>query len=562
MRKPLHVTIDYPDDIESAGGWYARRHIGQSMARFRELGISRVYWISYHDSMLRDRMADDASSLTRAVVDAGHAQGLKVYALFKPFEMGLWAAVPHFVPLPDDVRGLSSPSGLHPLAEAFVLDHPEMRMKRRSLENDGRNAAMIKLVKANAEPTRLDADGIEIWTSPVNGAFTRYEGRYAFSDTVEQRDGTDCRVLALASLELPQNARYILVQSVARSDRAEFINDHDRIMEVYDTHGRRMVANHDEGAMRMNAPTGLDSLRRALKLLGLWKHGDPDRYLSIVPEDYGAGPAQTGYAFCGDGRRLQGQRALDGSGACSPQDGVAVRALVEKGYLCGALHPCHPEVRQHWLSRIRDCIDAGVDGLDIRISNHSSWAPDGEEYGFNEPAVSEFRARYGVDVLTEDFDTSQWKDLQHEHWMMFLREARGLVKSHGLPLQLHVTSQFGKPDSSLNNVPCNFNWDWQRWITEDDLCDAIHLKWPQIDMDFAAQVASFAKSHGKQVTFSLRLQYPMNGEQNDVLRDRMRWAEDNDNIDAIVFYEKDCFTTLDKARDEVAILPAMEELLT
>ena len=43
--KELHVTIDYADDIESAGGWYGRGHIEQTMAGFRELALA----FSLHD---------------------------------------------------------------------------------------------------------------------------------------------------------------------------------------------------------------------------------------------------------------------------------------------------------------------------------------------------------------------------------------------------------------------------------------------------------------------------------------------------------------------------------
>ena len=37
----------------------------------------------------------------------------------------------------------------------------------------------------------------------------------------------------------------------------------------------------------------------------------------------------------------------------------------------GSLSEGYPEVREYWLSWVKECMAAGVDGLDVRISNHS-----------------------------------------------------------------------------------------------------------------------------------------------------------------------------------------------
>ena len=49
MKKPIHVTIDYPDDMEEAGKRYSRCHIEQTMAHFKALGMSS------YDTMLAFR---------------------------------------------------------------------------------------------------------------------------------------------------------------------------------------------------------------------------------------------------------------------------------------------------------------------------------------------------------------------------------------------------------------------------------------------------------------------------------------------------------------------------
>ncbi len=69
-------------------------------------------------------------------------------------------------------------------------------------------------------------------------------------------------------------------------------------------------------------------------------------------------------------------------------------------------------------------------------------------------------------------------------------------------------------------------------------------------MGFAARVAEKAKAHGKEVSFDLRLSYKSSEPQSiDKLKERMHWALGNDDIDAIVFYEKHCFTDYDPEQD-------------
>ena len=561
--KALHVTVDYPDDMSRAGRPYAVRHVDEMMACFAQLGIERVYWIFYHPTMFAKPLAEPGCDVMGTVVEVAHRHGLELHALYKPFETGLYAFVPPTVPLPADVTGVTSLAGLHTIIDAFVAEHPEYRIKRRPVPGGDAPIATVKLVKQDDGPTRLNAGNLEIWTGPINGRFATYGGPSTFTDGVEQRDGRAVRVLTFSGLSLPPDTGYVMVRALCSDDTPDFINHGSRMMELYDAHGARLPATPDEGVV----PRGADrdkrgSLRRALRSVGTWGFGEPERFEAALPSDYGRDPGHTAFTFDGDCREAAKPRALDGDGRTSPQDGTIAMAKGKNAYLRGALHPVYPEVRAYWLANIRSCLDAGVDGVDIRLCNHSSWTSEGDAYGFNEPVVQEFAERYGVNILETDFDRAAWKALQGAHFTTFLREARQELKAAGRPLQMHISALINTdPFGGLNNLPANFHWDWECWIRED-LLDSVLLKYWWYDPDFSGQVAANARQHGKKVYLDCRLEYPsLSGQKDRQILNHLRYGLENPHIDGTVLYEGCCFTALDPALDRVVASPHMGELL-
>jgi len=145
----------------------------------------------------------------------------------------------------------------------------------------------------------------------------------------------------------------------------------------------------------------------------------------------------------------------------------------------GALHPVYPEVRKYWIDEIlQRGVKMGVDGVDIRIGNHSTYTCEGDMYGFNEPIVEEYKKRYGVDIMTQEYDRKKFQQLNGEYYTLFLRELREALRKHGVPLQVHVNGVFrpGHFRKFRNEVPATFQFDWRSWI-EDDIVDSIALKY-------------------------------------------------------------------------------------
>ena len=75
---------------------------------------------------------------------------------------------------------------------------------------------------------------------------------------------------------------------------------------------------------------------------------------------------------------------------------------------------------------MQDCLDAGADGIELRVRNHHStlaW----REFGFEKPVRDEFLERYGVDIWeTDDFNLAAWRRLRGEPYTQFYRRVREL----------------------------------------------------------------------------------------------------------------------------------------
>ena len=83
---------------------------------------------------------------------------------------------------------------------------------------------LTRLVKENAEPTRLKCEHLEIFISKINGDFKKYTGPAQFEEKIEQRDGNSVRVLQFSDLMIPAAYRYIMVRSGLREKGADFSN--------------------------------------------------------------------------------------------------------------------------------------------------------------------------------------------------------------------------------------------------------------------------------------------------------------------------------------------------
>ena len=137
-------------------------------------------------------------------------------------------------------------------------------------------------------------------------------------------------------------------------------------------------------------------------------------------------------------------------------------------YLSGSVCEAYPEVREYWLDWVGQCIAAGVDGVDVRISCHSSWTNDPEKYGFNEPVAREYQRRYGANPDTEPYDPDLLGKLRGEFFDMFLRAAKTRLSAAGKRLSVHAEMESFRPDACQGRTrsrPGNIEFDWRGWLS-------------------------------------------------------------------------------------------------
>lgn len=574
QRQALDVTIDIDDDVWRSRGRLKPANIAGYMRQLKRLGIRRVYWLETPEQILTgSALRDDHDGLAaiRDVVRAAHDAQMEIYAIFKPFETRGYVTAPHPVRLPPQKNTEDMLIGRTYGKPSFLLDHPSLRMHRKpSGDKDEGPISTIRLWAQDNAPVKFGASDIEIWTSPINGEFQRYEEGFSFAESSEKRNGESVRVVTLSGLEIGDANRYVLVRCQRRERGGAFRNRTLQLIEFQGPTGRTIPCTGDQGVYARAEATEIQQ-RAWLAQNGTW--GIPEEFR--LPPAYGESLLQSGFKF-----EIAGSsplRAFDGDG---PVDGyvAAVRGHLEA---LDTLQPLYPEVRAYWMSQVIALVKSGIDGMDFRVDNHAAWVSEPLAYGFDPPVIEAYRRRYGVDIRTEPFDVQKWKAVQGDAYTDFLREARAYTRQQGVKMQVHVNALMGNvvPSWEINNVPANIEWQWQRWIRED-LADSVLLKllpwwWGAqagAGSEFALEVAELARQHGKPVSCEWRFDTywlvssgpggkQLSQEDVDKIVSRSIWGWDRKEISAVVLYEGFDFVYLDTGTGEALVSPAFEQIL-
>lgn len=134
----------------------------------------------------------------------------------------------------------------------------------------------------------------------------------------------------------------------------------------------------------------------------------------------------------------------------------------QEGALTANLSIAFPEVREYWLSLLREVLDYGVDGITVYFHRFYPFVL------YEEPVVSAFQDKFGEDPRNLPDDDPRW--IQHcaDYATQFLREVRALVDEKA-GRELAVTF-YGGPSKYDRNPdewhPINYNCDVETWISQ------------------------------------------------------------------------------------------------
>src|SRR5262249_40005073 len=125
----------------------------------------------------------------------------------------------------------------------------------------------------------------------------------------------------------------------------------------------------------------------------------------------------------------------------SRQGGCVAFARGKNDYLPCAPCESYPLVREYWMGQVDRILRTGVDGVDLRVSCHSTLTDEPFEYGFNEVIVENYRRRYGTDIPWSDEGRKRLADLRGEAYTSFIGEASQRVRAKGAKMYVHVHAE-------------------------------------------------------------------------------------------------------------------------
>jgi hypothetical protein len=475
QKLELEVAVDFFDDLIYAP--WTREMFERLFALFRNWGVSRCCWI--HNGSWQEgwwdyapfgvaqharKTFENVGEFFPAAVAAAHKAGIEIYGLIKPFDMGVaqWNA-------PAEGTGrLMRLGGPENWLAKFAADRRDLIMARRPQEpgeSPRVKIARIDIVKNDTQPVSFSVADVELYVSSDNRTYALYEGPLSREESIEgypdwihtpggeKPSGVTkaARVMRLSNLSLSE--RFVAVR--VPGGRSSFQNTLLNLVHLFDADGQRL-----------DVTFGLTA-----------REGDFEITENVSTISSPADFRQTGIRFdCRPGvpsSIFPGYDAIRSSWALDNEQGILGIAIGKNDGPLAALSPSFPEVRQWWLGYVKDCLEAGADGIELRIRNHHSPLAWGD-YGFETPVRDEYLERYGIDIwITEDFDRKKWADLRGEAYTEFCRQVRSLTQEFERPLRLHLslTNHLGPDCSSAMNI----HWDWQRWL-EEGLADSVTLK--------------------------------------------------------------------------------------
>jgi len=437
----LQGTYDFPDEM--CGGIYTPEIIRKELKFLKRHGMGRIYWIDYPGAVEAVRKHTRGAPVyypdfyertiemfggdpMPVVCKIAHEEGLEFFTVIKPYD--LWAG------------------------DIFVEAHPVCAFRRNpewTTEYRGEHIAEISLFADNSEPLPFDVSDIKVYASSDNVCFERIDGvsikdyvvmrpEYKWSPAGKQKTNSYENVRKIQVTGLNLERRYWTIEFPISENPGNFGNKVFLFAEV----------KSDKGELPF-AP--------ALRTRG--------SDFRVAGFDFIRSNMSAGWADVSEGMELR--QAL-------PAGSVLGLKIGHDLYYYGMLEPGFPEVRRYWLkSFIQRAIDAGVDGVDVRIAHHHE-CREWLSFAFAEPVIDVFRDRFGREPKPESADYEAVRRIRGEFHTQFLREAKMLLKSAGKKLEAHIEARMKTPPQY--DTYTQIHWDYATWIDEG-IVDGVNLKY-------------------------------------------------------------------------------------
>lgn len=461
----LSALTDFPDDALKV---YHEETMYKMMARLKKAGVTRVYMQYYgnrdyghfwdhHAPVFRGTVetANNIPEFSRVFVEAAKANGLEPVAVMRPQEQGLWLTFSPYYAEARENPGIPYTGGKIMVASKFLLENPDLRIKRRTWDIDkeavGKTISTIKLYKQNQIQSRIRKENVTIYVSPDNANYEKYDGNFSFetSKEVAKKDtiisafevnyptetithaGDPIEVITLGELSIDE--RYVVV-GVNYEGTAES-------GELFTNTPMNAIAIFDEKGAEICASPGSD----------IWKNSTGDPYL------------KAGFNF-DDGFGECGAVTLDRNG----KEGYFAICKGKNEYVHAAMCVCEPKVQAYWLQWLEKALDDGYEMIGNRIECHSVHVDEPFAYGYNDCIKEEYFKRYGH-CSEEEMELSKISKIRGDAYTDLFREGARRIRKRGKKVYLTLNVEMLYDPIPLARhcaYPMNVEWQWERWIEE------------------------------------------------------------------------------------------------
>ena len=433
----LYATVDFADEI-IASIWTPKRLL-KYFKLIRSKGITRLYWIDQQEIMERCGKDEINANMVATIqnfsgrihetaVQLAHEAGLEIFVLIKPYECGLLAPA-----LSDDAikrPHLPVAGGICDRFTSFAKKHPEAMLQRIPVPMHGEAAVLTLLFSAPLVKSGL----VRLWASETNCNYQLIEEKSVPAGFQE------------ISFTRPTGKNFFVFQS---ADLASG-NTYEKIISISDTEERPVPFSLGIQPKRRYVPikSHLEHRPKPCDDGGFKKMGMLFDYFPGIPSGLYTSNLPPNWYF-------------DFANATENALGVSLEINDRIVGFPDPTHPAHYESIRQWVERD---LAMGFDGLDVRVSSHSSpifW----RDYGFG----SEVRRTRG------------------EAHNQLLRMISKLVRAAGKVMSVHIEDFMYDSTPELPS-PMEFFWDYHRWINER-LMDEVTAKMIFTDGLLAANFA-------------------------------------------------------------------------
>ena len=398
----------------------------------------RISFLPENDNNhLADSCAQFKNPFKDAVALAKQA-GLKVYAIFKPYEGGGVFTVPkghHLFPGRSQVKCLGGTTQVAP----FITRHPKWRLKRKNSGKDDFRLPVtnlefaflldkLPLSKSNGkEFPAISSEKVlrspqwraELYVSDDNAGYSKLETSPVIKRAIKRIRITDANGFTLIS-----SARCLVV-----------------ILSGFKIKNRFMAVRFYGGEHRLlilpNSMLRVKSGARVLKTT----ISPTLRYQPSITREFKKNPPVPGdFKTCG----FEFAESWPGGYGWWEWDVFGIARGYEP-YIRGCLCEAVPDVRRYWLDCIKTIMDYGCDGLDIRLLSHCSGIRDFFNYGYNEEILKVFQRRFGRLPGCGRNDFLKIMRLRGDFFLKFLKDARKMLHERGCTFQFHLRACMCRP---------------------------------------------------------------------------------------------------------------------